>query len=111
MPHQITAQMKHQQNISQADFSGYLFWDVDRTKLSLEDSKVYVIDRVLSHGMLSDWQLIKTLYGKETIREVALNLRYLDRYALHFCAAYFDEQLTNFRCYNYTQSNPGHWDY
>ncbi|MBK8567701.1 MAG: hypothetical protein IPN76_31370 [Saprospiraceae bacterium] len=105
--------MKQEQNIniSQADFSGYLFWDVDRTKLSLDDSKTYVIDRVLSHGMLTDWQLIKAYYGKDAIREVALNQRYLDRYALHFCAAYFDEPLTNFRCYNYAQSNPGHWDY
>jgi hypothetical protein len=100
-----------QQNISQADFSGYLFWDIDRTKLSLEESKVYVIDRVLSHGMLSDWYLIKAFYGTENIRNVALNMRHLDRYALHFCAAYFDEPLTNFRCYNYAQSNPTHWDY
>jgi len=103
--------VKQQQNINQADFSSYLFWGIDRTKLSLEVSSVYVIDRVLSHGMLTDWQLIQTLYGKEAIRQVALNLRYMDRYAIHFCAAYFDEPLTNFRCYNFALSNPGHCDY
>ena len=103
--------MKTKENIGQADFSSYLFWDVDRTQIAVEKSKTYIIDRVLSHGMLSDWYLIKALYGTEAIRQVALNMRYLDRYVLHFCAAYFDKPLTNFRCYNYAQSNPTHWDY
>ena len=92
-------------------FSDYLFWDVDRNSLDIERSKVYIIDRVLSHGMLSDWFLIKKIYGKEVIREVALNLRYLDKYALNFCSAYFGEPIHHFRCYTYTQSNPGHWNY
>jgi len=92
-------------------FSDYLFWDVDRTNLDIERSRVYIIDRVLSHGMLSDWFLIKKIYGNESIREVALNLRYLDKYALAFCSAYFGEPIQYFRCYTYTQSNPGHWNY
>ncbi len=98
-------------NITPQHFSDYLFWDIDRSKLDLQKSKPYIIERVLSHGMLSDWYLIKELYGKQTIKEVVLQLRYLDRYSLHFCSAYFDEPLNHFRCYNYTQSNPGHWVY
>jgi hypothetical protein len=92
-------------------FSEYLFWDVDRNLLEIEKSKVYIIDRVLSHGMLSDWNLIKQFYGKETIKNVALQLRHLDKYALHFCAAYFEEPIQNFRCYSFAQSNPVHWNY
>ncbi|MBK8564205.1 MAG: hypothetical protein IPN76_12920 [Saprospiraceae bacterium] len=45
----------------------------------MDDSKTYVIDRVLSHGMLTDWQLIKAYYGRMPSGEVALNQRYLDR--------------------------------
>ncbi len=101
MPHQVTAQ----------DFSDYLFWDVDRSKIDFDKSKAYVIERVLSHGMLSDWYTLKAFYGKETIRDVALSVRHLDKYALHFCAAYFNEPLKRFRCYTYAQSNPTHWDY
>lgn len=97
--------------VTPQDFSDYLFWDIDRNKLDLQQSKPYIIERVLSHGMLSDWDLIKQLYGKETIKEVVLQLRYLDKYALHFCAAYFDKPLNQFRCYNYAQSNTGHWVY
>ena len=92
-------------------FSDYLFWDIDRANLDIERSKVYIIDRVLSHGMLSDWFLIKKIYGNDLIRDVALNLRYLDKYALAFCSAYFGEPIQHFRCYTHTQSNPGHWNY
>jgi hypothetical protein len=86
-------------------FSDYLFWDVDRSQLDLERSKVYIIDRVLSHGMLTDWFLLKEIYGVENIREVTLNLRYMDKYALAFCSAYFDEPIQRFRCYNFTQTS------
>ena len=103
--------MKEAKNISHESFSSYLFWDVDRTKIDFANRREFVIERVLSHGMLTDWMLIKELYGKEGIRQVTLNLRHLDKHSLSFCAAYFDEPLTNFRCYNYAQSNPAHWDY
>ena len=92
-------------------FSAYLFWDVDRTKLGVKKSKTYIIERVLSHGMLSDWTLLKAIYGKQNIKTTALQLRHLDKYALQFCAVYFDEPKTNFRCYNFAQSNPVHWNY
>ena len=92
-------------------FSNYLFWDTVKTKIDFEKNKPYVIERVLSHGMLSDWELIKKLYGKQLIKEEVLKLRYLDKYSLNFCAAYFNEPISNFRCYKLAQSNPTHWVY
>lgn len=97
--------------IQTADFSSYLFWDVDRETLDFNKYKAYVIERVLSHGMLTDWELLKELYGKDVIHETVINLRHLDKYSLHFCAAYFNEPLENFRCYTLMQSIPVHWDY
>ena len=97
--------------ISHKDFSGYLFWDVDCSKIDFIKSKAYVIERVLSHGMLTDWYKIKDYYGLDTIREVVLNLRYLDKRSLHFCSAYFDLPIEKFRCYTHAQSNPGHRNY
>ncbi|MCC6281347.1 MAG: hypothetical protein IT262_12135 [Saprospiraceae bacterium] len=94
-----------------SNFSDYLFWDVDKSTIDFDKSKAFVIERILSHGMLSDWYALKAYYGKETIHEVVLQVRHLDKYALHFCAAYFDEPLEKFRCFNYAQSNPAHWDY
>lgn len=97
--------------VNTSALSDYLFWDADKTKIDFDKNKAYVIERVLSHGMLSDSYALKALYGKKTIREVVLQLRHLDKYALHFCATYFNELLERFRCYNYAQSIPVHWDY
>lgn len=97
--------------LSYTDLSNHLFWDVDRTKVDFDQRKAWVIERVLSHGMLSDWDTIKKYYSEQVIRQVVLELRYLDKYSLHFCAAYFNEPIQHFRCYTYGQSNPGHWDY
>jgi hypothetical protein len=97
------------QQVTALNFSDYLFWDVEKSKIDFDKSKAYVIERVLSHGMLSDWHALKAYYGKETIREVVLQVRHLDKYTLHFCAAYFNEPLERFRCYNYAQSIPVHY--
>jgi hypothetical protein len=100
-----------QKTISHRKFSSYLFWDVDPDKIDFDKRKSWVIDRVLSHGMLSDWKIAKEYYGKETIKDVVLHLRYLDKRTLHFCAAYFNVPIEAFRCYTYAQLNPGHWNY
>ena len=94
-----------------AEFSNHLFWDVDKSKIDLSKSAHFMVGRVFSHGLLSDWFLLKKIYGKELIRQVALEQRHLDKHSLAFCIAYFDEPITNFRCYNYALSNPTHWDY
>jgi hypothetical protein len=65
-------------------FSAYLFWDVDRAQLQVERSRVYIVERVFSHGMLTDWFLLKEIYGKEAIKETVLNLRHLDKSLLRF---------------------------
>ena len=98
-------------NPSMKNFSNHLFWDIDKTQIDFEGSKPFVIERVMSHGLLSDWFLLKELYGLEVIRQVVLACRYLDKSCLNFCITYFDEPKENFRCYKLAQSIPTHWDY
>jgi hypothetical protein len=93
------------------DFSTSLFWDVDKTQLSLEKHRRFIIERTLTHGTLADWFLIKACYGKSTIKAESMEIRFLDKQTLSFCAAYFNESIQNFRCYILKQSNPSHWDY
>lgn len=93
------------------DFSPSLFWDVDKTTLDVERHRRFIIERTLTHGTLNDWLLIKKHYGKDTIKAESMQVRYLDKQTLAFCAAYFHEPLQNFRCYTLKQSNPSHWDY
>jgi hypothetical protein len=93
------------------DFSPSLFWDVDKSTLDLEKHKRFIIERTLTHGTLADWFLIKYYYGKRVIKNESIQIRYLDKLTLHFCAAYFKIPLQQFRCYILQQSNPTHWDY
>jgi hypothetical protein len=92
-------------------FSNYLFWDVDKNEIDLDANKSYVIERVLSHGMLTDWKLLKEIYGLGMIKEVVLNLRHMDKFSLNFCSIYFDVPINEFRCYKLAQLNPAHWNY
>ena len=93
------------------DFSASLFWDIDKSQLDFEKNKRFVIERTLTHGTLSDWFLLKSYYGKATIKAESMQIRYLDKQTLAFCAAYFNESIEHFRCYILKQSNPSHWNY
>jgi hypothetical protein len=98
-------------NLKVEDFSASLFWDIDKTKLDFKKNQRFVIERALTHGTLADWFLIKNHYGKSLIKAESMQIRYLDKQTLSFCAAYFNESIQNFRCYILKQSNPSHWDY
>ncbi len=103
--------MAEAKSISISDFSPALFWDVDKSTLDFEKHRRFIIERTLMRGKLSDWFLIKAKYGKDIIKSESMQVRYLDKYTLNFCAAYFNEPITNFRCYILKQSMPSHWDY
>ena len=70
-------------------FSSNLFWDTDLSALSLDDSPGYVIQRVLEHGQMSDWQLINKYYGLDKIVEECKQLRTLDPVCLAFITTHF----------------------
>ena len=97
--------------INIGDFSSSLFWDIDKTKLDIEQHRRFIIERTLTHGTLSDWFLIKNYYGKSVIKAECMQLRYLDKLTLAFCSAYFTAPVSHFRCYTHTQSHHSHWDY
>ncbi len=88
-----------------------LFWDVDIDTIDPEKHAPYIVERVLSRGTMEDFQLLKAYYGKKKIRDTAKSLRYLDDRVLHFCSAYFNTPITQFRCYMYKQSKHINWNY
>ncbi|MFA5555788.1 MAG: hypothetical protein WCY06_06745 [Flavobacteriaceae bacterium] len=99
-----------EKKITIADFSQHLFWDVDLSLFDLEKHKTQMIWKVLEYGKWSDWQLLKELYGMETIKEVALNLRSLDAVTLAYLSCIFDIDKTEFRCYKHRQLYPTYWN-
>ena len=92
------------------DFSKHLFWDVDLDGFDFEKHKVHLINKVLEYGLLSDWDLLKQVYGLETIKEVSLNLRSLDVVTLSYLSALFNIDKTEFRCYKHKQLYPTYWN-
>ena len=102
----MEAKTKAAPNISAA-----LFWDTKMENINWNTNAPYVVERVLSRGAWADFKTLLAFYGKERIRNEALNLRYLDKRTLAFCASYFNIPIEKFRCYTTQQSNPGHWSY
>jgi len=86
-----------------------LFWDVDVTSIDLQKHRAAVIERITSRGKLEEFQNILQFYGRETVKEVLLNARYLDKITLAFCSTIFHVPKTAFRCYKLAQSNPEHY--
>lgn len=99
-----------EKKITIEDFSQHLFWDMDISLFDLEKHKVHLIHKVLEYGMMEDWNLIKELYGMETIKEVALNVRTLDAVTLSFVSNLFGIDKTEFRCYKHRQLYPTLWN-
>ena len=93
------------------DFSEHLFWDVDKSKLDLEKSKKYIINRVLQYGLYHDWQIIYNYYGITKIGEVATRIRDLDKKTSSFIALLTNIPKEQFLCYTIAQSHPKHWNF
>lgn len=94
--------MNRQPELSQ--FSPHLFWDTDRSTLSWDKHRSFIIGRVLTHGLLDDWKLLTNYMTIDEIADEASNLRVLDAKSLNFIAVVSNRSLKSFRCYNLRES-------
>lgn len=92
-------------------FSDYLFWDVDKESIDLEENASYVVSRVLERGQLSDWNLLVQRYGIPRITLIAQKLRSLEPRALSFICAISSMPKQTFRCYTMKQSTQALWNF
>jgi len=81
-------------------FSSYCFWDQERTGLDLENSKNYIITRVLSRGNLEDIKKLFNYYGWDTIKEEVVKIRYLNDKILNWLSGMFGIEKKDFRCFD-----------
>lgn len=91
--------------------SKHLFWDANRNALDLNKNRAYIIKQVLEYGLIEDWRLIYKYYGIVLISEEAKCFRELDKKALSFISLLSKIPIEKFRCYNYQQSIPQHWNF
>ncbi len=87
-------------------FQKRIFGDTDYESLDYEGKFRYVIERVFSHGDVSDIRECHRYYGMDKIRESLLESKFLPKRAMYLAAAFINEPIEKFRCYTLRQSNP-----
>ena len=92
-------------------FSQNLFWDTDLNALEIEVHKRFIIQRVLEYGIMSDWKLIKDIYGLDCILQEMKKVKNLDDSALSFISTITNTPRREFRCYTLKQSHQKHWNF
>jgi len=90
--------------------SPYLFWDMDKSKLDMDKHSAHLISRVLEHGQLKDWRLIRNYYGLDRVVAECKRLRTLDPMALSFICTISNTKKEEYRCYHFAQSFPTPWN-
>lgn len=93
------------------NLSDHLFWDVDPDNLEINKNFAFILQRILSYGLLKDWMLFYKTFGLEKITEEAKALRNLDSKSLHFIAHLSGSDLSDFKCYTTRQLIPKHWNF
>jgi len=61
-----------------------LFWDVDRSTLSVDTHADFIIRRILAQGDMDDARFMLTTYGETKVKETLLSMRGLDKKSLNF---------------------------
>lgn len=92
-------------------FSPALFWDSDIQNMDITTHRNKIIVRVLERGNWEDFEKLKMMYDKQTLKEAVLNARSLDKYTLAFCSAIFEEPKEKFRCYTTIEFRKNAWEY
>jgi len=82
------------------------FWDVRFEDLDFDRDKTFIIEKVMNHGVMSDFVNTLKYYGKDTIRQEIVKAAYLKKDVLNFVCFYFDLNPSHFQCYTQRQSHP-----
>ena len=75
-----------------------LFWDVNPKQLNAEKDAEFIIGRVLDLGNLKEWRLIKRLYGKGRIADIARNHVFADFKSANFWSLILSVPADQLKC-------------
>ena len=79
--------------------SQYLFWDFDINMLDPNIDKKLILERVFSRGTENDEKEAFRYYGKNTIKDCILSIKYFDKKTLNYLSIVFNVSKEKFRCY------------
>ncbi len=103
--------MNPQLNLKIDQLSHHIFWDIDSSKLNLDENKKVIIQRVLDYGLLDDWNKISAYYTIGEILSTVKNLPDIDKKSAAFIAAITNTPLAEFKCFTTKQSKDQLWTY
>lgn len=86
-----------------------LFWDINFSTIDFSKQKSFIIPRVMDRGAKKDVKLIWHFYGKETIKEILINSRFLEDKTIYFFANLFSIQPEDFRAFKIKQNKTTNW--
>ena len=92
-------------------FNKHIFWDVNFEALDYDKKSSFIIERVFERGDVDDIRQCRRYYGDERISNVLTNAKRLSLASIYLACALFNNELTDYRCYNTAQLNPTHWMY
>ena len=90
--------LKDNQNIM-SQFTKGLFWSYDIQKLDYIKNKDLIIKQVIEAGLERDEILMWKLYSYDDIKNIAINIEYLDAEIVTYMAFVLKIKEEEFRCY------------
>ena len=100
-----------QESIHQPVFNKRIFWVVKFEELNYDKSAAFIIQRVFERGDVDDIRTCRRYYGDDKISAVLIEARWLPLHTIYLASALFNNELTDYKCYNTAQSNPMYWNY
>lgn len=76
-----------------------VFWGCDLTKFDYKRDKEYIIKRIIEAGLENDEIIMWELYTYEDIKNVAVNIEYLDADIVTYMAFVLKIEESEFKCY------------
>ncbi len=92
-------------------FNKRIFWDVNFETMDYDKKAGFVIERVFERGDVEDIRQCRRYYGDEMISNALTNAKWLSLSTICLATALFNNELTDYKCYNTAQLNPMHWMY
>ena len=88
-----------------------IFWDVDFEQLDYTGKAAFIIQRVFERGDVPDIRACRRYYGDKKICSVLTGAKWLPLPVVYLACALFENELTDYKCYNTAQSTHTHWVY
>ena len=87
-------------------FQKRIFWDVNFEALDYDKKSSFVIERVFERGDVEDIRQCRRYYGDHKITSVLTVAKWLSIQTIYLASAIFNNQLTDYKCYNTEQLSP-----